>query len=308
MDRHAKKIFAVGAAACAVALVASLGRSTRFFPGASRVVGFESLSENKIDIGLLALELAKEIFPDIDVIGYNTKINALVEEARARTAGLDTPDAQVGALNDALLRPGEYALDRVSDTPEIITPAFLNVLLDKKLGNCVNLATLYLAVAQRLGYPVGAVVAPGHVFARYTFPDGRYWNIDPSQQGVTRDDAHYIDSCSISTKSIAPGAYMRTLTQRQFAGLLLHNNAKAYLYRGELDRAIAYGESAVRLYPECAICYAGLSAAHINRSVLAKGRKGLKDYEMGLQYAQRAEVLGRVHIRDTKGWRMREDG
>ncbi len=308
MERHAKKILAVGTAIGTVALFAVLGRSSSFFPAANRLSQIESLPENQIDIGRLALELGKEFSPAMDVEAYNAKLNALVESVRARTTGLHTPDARVGALNAALLRPGEYALDRVSDTPEIIRPAFLGALLDKKLGNCVNLATLYLAVAQRLGYPVRAVVAPGHVFARYTFPDGRYWNIDPSQQGVTRDDAHYIDSCSVSTKSIVAGAYMRTLTQREFAGLLLHNNAKAYFYRGDLDRAIAYGESAVRLYPECAICYAGLSAAHINRGVLAKGRKGLKDHETGLHYAQRAEDLGQVPIRDTKGWRMREDG
>lgn len=308
MLRRTKRVFAVGATICAIAAFAALGRATRYFMGESRLSQIESLAEDKIDIGLLALELSKEFSPAIDVAAYNSKMNALVNEARTRTMGLDTPEARVGALNDALLRPGEYALDRISDTPEILKPAFLSVLIDKKLGNCVNLATLYLAVAQRLGYPIRAVAAPGHVFVRYTLPDGSYWNIDPSQQGVLRTDYHYIDSCSVSPKGIAAGAYMKTMTQREFAGLLLHNNAKAYLNQGDFDKAIAYGESAVRLYPEGAICYAGLAEAYTNRAILAKGRDGLKDYEIGLQHAQRAESLGHVRLRDTKGWRTRGGG
>lgn len=308
MTRHAKKLLAAGTAACAVAAFTALCRGTRYFMGDRRLSQIESLTEDKIDLGLLALELGKEFSPAVNVTAYNLKLNALVEEARARTLGLDTPEARVGALNDALLRPGEYALDRISDTPEILKPAFLNVLLDKKLGNCVNLATLYLAVAQRLGYPLRAVAAPGHIFIRYALPDGSYWNIDPSQQGVLRTDAHYIDSCSISPKGIAAGAYLKTLTQREFAGLLLHNNAKAYLNQGDFDKAIAYGESAVRLYPEGAICHSGLAEAYTNRAILAKGRDGLIDYETALQHAQRAVDLGHVRLKDTKGWRTRDGG
>jgi regulator of sirC expression with transglutaminase-like and TPR domain len=308
MVRHVKKFLAVGTAACAVAAFAALGRGTRFSMNESRLSQIESLAENQIDLGLLALELGKEFSPAIDVAAYDSKINALVAEARTRTMGLDTPEASVGALNDALLRPGQFALDRVSDTPEILKPAFLNLLLDKKLGNCVNLATLYLAVAQRLGYPVRAVAVPGHILVRYTLPDKRYWNIDPSRQGIAQTDAHYIDNCSVSAKGMAEAAYMRTLSHREFAGLLLYNNAKAHLNRGDFDTAIAYGESAVRLYPECAVCYAGLAEAYTNSAILAKGRDGLKDYATGLQHAQRAESLGHVRLRDTKGWRTRDGG
>jgi len=308
MKRHPKKFLAAGAAACAVAAFAALGRGTRISMDESRLSQIESLPESRIDIGLLALELGREFSPAADVADDDSKINALAADVRARTMGLDTPDARLGALNDAILRPGQYALDRVSDTAEILKPAFLNVLLDKKLGNCVNLATLYLAVAQRLGYPVRAVAAPGHIFVRYTLPDKSYWNIDPSRQGIAETDAHYIDSCSVSAKGMAAGAYMKTLTQREFTGLLLHNNAKAYLKRGDWDKAIAYGESAVRLYPECAVCYSGLAESYTNRAVLAQGRDGLKDYKTSLQHAQRAEALGHVGLKDTKGWRTRDGG
>ncbi|MCH8825296.1 MAG: hypothetical protein IH984_17505 [Planctomycetes bacterium] len=61
-------------------------------------------------------------------------------------------------------------------------------------GTCVSMPTLYVAVGQRLGYPMNLVVTKGHVFARWDDTDdgGERFNIEGTNRGLnTPTDEHY---------------------------------------------------------------------------------------------------------------------
>ena len=82
---------------------------------------------------------------------------------------------------------------------------YLNYLLDTKKGDCYSLANLYLAVAQRLGYPIFPVVVPAHYFVRYVDPMGPDINLDPTRKGASFGDDRYRDWLSISDKAVQNG-------------------------------------------------------------------------------------------------------
>ena len=63
-----------------------------------------ALPEERIDIAIAALTLAKEIYPDLDVKVYSAKIDNMVKSARIITKGQTDPDYRIRALNTYLYK------------------------------------------------------------------------------------------------------------------------------------------------------------------------------------------------------------
>lgn len=277
----------------------ALGRF--FFP--SYLDRLEATPEDKIDIGIVALTLAKEFYPNINVAAYSKNIDDIAKRVSQKVNGSENPRTLIRALYDIVLYPGEYAMDRSVDVDSLFEPAFLNKLLDTKLGNCVTMTTLYMAVAQRLGYPVFMVLAPGHLFLRYEPEKGDSFNLEIIRQGFMQTDQDYIEDFSLTDKSIKSGGYLHTMTRREAAGILVFVNAHAYLGRGDIEKAIEYGESSVKMNPLCPECYSQLKRSYQARSVLKGGRAGVRDFEMGERFGEQAKALGLMSIWETNAWK-----
>lgn len=272
-----------------------------FFP--TYLDRLEATPEDKIDIANVALNLAKDFYPTISVEAYSKTIDDIAMRVRQKIKDSEDPRELFRALYEIVLYPGEYALDRSVDVNKLFEPAFLNKLLDTKLGNCVTMTTLYMAVAQRLGYPVFMVQAPGHLFLRYEPQKGDSFNLEIIRQGFIQTDQDYIDDFSLTEKSIKAGGYLRTMSRREAAGVLVFVNAQAYLRRGNIDKAIEYGERSVKLNPFCPECYSALKTSYQNRSVLKGGQSGIRDFDIGEQFGERAKALGKMSIWETNAWK-----
>jgi len=178
------------------------------------------MPEDSIDIGMAALTIAKVVYPDLDIKAYSAKIDEMVEKVRILTHGSTDPDYRVRVLNTYLYKmqgfkydPSE--IDVETEKSKNLEDQFLNGILDTKMGNCVTMPMLYIAVAQRLGYPVYAVVAPDHYFVRYIDPHLKRQNIEATAGGYV-SDGEYIYTLHVSKKGLESGAYMRTLTYREY--------------------------------------------------------------------------------------------
>lgn len=70
---------------------------------------------------------------------------------------------------------------------------FIHGLLDdRRLGTCVTIPVLYVAIGRRLGYPVHLALAKGHVFARWQQDHGETVNVEATNLGLTtHPDSHY---------------------------------------------------------------------------------------------------------------------
>jgi regulator of sirC expression with transglutaminase-like and TPR domain len=211
-----------------------------------------ALPEDQIDTGLAALTFAKEIYPDIDVAAYSAKIDDMANDARQYVAryGKFDPDSVIRALNTYYYRVWDVQYDKSPNGHETQENYFINGILDRKLGQCTTIPMLYMAIAQRLGYPVYAVIAPEHNFVRFVDPSLKEQNIELSGGAGYSSDSEYAYRLNISQRAIESGAYLRTLTRREYLGEFLQQSAIVFRTRGDIDRSILYFEKAYEIDPK----------------------------------------------------------
>jgi len=211
-----------------------------------------NLPEDKIDIAIVSLTLAKELYPDLDIENYSAKVDEMVQGAKTLTKGSTDPDYRVRALNTYLFKRRGIEYDLSDPNVQKAENRHLNGIFDTKKGSCITMPLLYLAVAQRLGYPVYPVALPWHVILRYVDPAFKQQNIEATGGGGYVSDDEYTHVFQISKRSIEAGAYLRTMTYREFLGDLITYNAVYWGKQGNHPRAIRYLKKAVELNPRSA--------------------------------------------------------
>ena len=284
----------------AVAVFVSLAFGTKALHHNNKAVeNLIALPEEKIDIGIAALTLARETYPNLDIPAYSAEIDAMADRVRAYVGDSTDTRRRIGALNQVIYTEDGYGYDSNAVRQGSNTPDYLNHLLDTKVGNCTSLPTLYMAVAQRLGYPIYAVSAPAHSFLRYVEPSGAYLNMEPTNRAVLHPDEMYVKDFSIGETGLASGAYMKTMTRREFVGVLLSNLGLDQLKQGNDDRAFYFLRNAVELNPTCADCYDNLGTYHANMSALAKGKDALDHFNKADLFKTKAREMGYVDLRHT---------
>lgn len=233
------------------------------------------LPESKIDTGLAALTFAKEIYPEIDVAAYSARIDALANGAalKIQIYGKYDPDSVIRALNTYYHFEFGVRYDKSEYGRQKRENYFLNGIMDTRQGQCMTMPMLYMAIAQRLGYPIYAVWAPEHSFLRYV--DSRLTpeqqNIDVSGKEIgSPSNANYAHNLNISKKAIEKGAYLRTLTRREWLGILLMENGVVFMEQGRFERAVLYFEKARELDPRTPYYVKNLSHAYRSMGFNAK--------------------------------------
>lgn len=255
-----------------------------------------ALPEEKIDIGMAALIIAKDIFPEIDVKAYSARIDNLVTKAKILTKGRIDPDYRIRALNTYLFKVEGIKYDFADPYGKNIRNRHINGILDSKKGNCVSIPILYLAVAQRLGYPVYAVGAPDHLFLRYVDSNLKEQNIETTGGGAYAPNKQYIKDFKISEKGIKSGSYLKTMTYRELLADLVADNAVYWNMHGDIKKAIRYLELCNKINPNSAEINDLLGRAYLiyskNLAVDEAGEYKTK----GLFYKEKAIELGLVKL------------
>lgn len=255
-------LFAVG---LLLTVTASQSREVAAEGGGLSEVELEQLAnlpEEQIDIGQVALFLATEVFPGLDVNKYSAQLDGFVKEIRDFTRGSTDSDYRIRAMNTYLYKRQGFHYDKSDPLAQQLMNRYLNGLLDTQAGSCTTMPLLYLALAQRLGYPVYPVAAPQHLFCRYAAADVKEQNIEATEGGGYSSDADYIRDMEIPTLGIKSGAYLSTMTYRQLVGDLIAENGSYWARQKDFVRAIKYYIIAVRLNPNAAEVYQMLSQAY----------------------------------------------
>jgi regulator of sirC expression with transglutaminase-like and TPR domain len=262
----------------------------------SGVQALSTLTENEIDIGVVALVLAKEVFPEIDIQNYSAKIDTIVSDVKTLTRGSTDPDYQVRALNTHLYRVFGMQYDMNDPYVKKIQNRYINGILDTKKGSCVSMPLLYFAVAQRLRYPVYPVSVPQHIILRYVDPRMKMQNIEATGGGGYSPNEEYIASLQISFAALVQGTYLRTLTYREYLGLLIEQNGIYWGKRNNNDRSIEYLEIAVKLNPRAADSIRSLGIAYRIQSKKVKGRLAQEYTEKATNCFAKAKQLGVTNL------------
>src|SRR5262245_14410616 len=131
-----------------------------------------------LDVGELALLLARDEYPDLDVEAYLAELAGMAHEASAHLRG-DFP-AQVSGLCRYLFHEMGFRGNR----KEYYDPrnSYLNQVLDRRTGIPISLSVVTMAVAARAGLCVVGIGLPGH-FVVKAVGDGQEVLFDPFNQG-----------------------------------------------------------------------------------------------------------------------------
>lgn len=116
---------------------------------------------------------------------------------------------------------------------------FLHGILNGRGGTCVSLPILYVVIGRRMGYPLRLAQAKQHLFCRWDDPSGERFNIEATSWGYKQyDDAYYRTwPAPIKNHEIDYG-YIKSLTPREEAALIVALRGECYLEHLELAKAV----------------------------------------------------------------------
>ncbi len=143
---------------------------------------------------------------------------------------------------------------------------FLNGLIDRKVGTCVSMPLLYVALGWRLGYPIKLVSVPTHLFARWDDSVNRV-NIEATGYGGELSDEAYESEFFVSQRCRDRGA-LESLTPRQMLAQMILARAHCWASRGNVREHLADALRANLLDPEHPLAILELERAWQRRAEL----------------------------------------
>jgi regulator of sirC expression with transglutaminase-like and TPR domain len=140
--------------------------------------------ETFLSLPLLALEIARDVYPRLDALAVLHKIELLADRVRARCSPDAKPQAIIAQINWVLYIEEGYR----GNISEYYDPrnSYLNEVIERKTGIPITMAILYGAIAEQVGLPLGGVNLPGHYLLRIVGAEPATF-IDTFHQGMILD-------------------------------------------------------------------------------------------------------------------------
>jgi hypothetical protein len=181
------------------------------------------------------------------------RIAARVEAAHAADPALDLRES----LRKVIFE--ELGFTREVDDNSL-RYVFLPSVLQARRGSCVGLGTLYLALGERLGLDMHALMVPGHFYIQLR-ENGQLHNTELLRQGEELPDAWYRERWPI----LAPSSiYARPLTQPEVEAVVLFDIGNDQQRKHALARAERAYHQAGERFPDFAEAHASEgSVAHL---------------------------------------------
>jgi regulator of sirC expression with transglutaminase-like and TPR domain len=176
-----------------------------------------------VHLARIALEIARDAQPELDIETYLGKIERLAERARHRCRPGSKVRDVLGQINWVLfVEAGLRANEEDYYDPR---NSYLNDVLDRGLGIPISLALVYWAVGERLGLELGGANLPLHFMLRFE-EDGLIWFVDPFHAGAIynrencqRKLSEIVQQPVVLTDSLAAPCAIRVVVVRMLRNL-----------------------------------------------------------------------------------------
>jgi len=204
-------------------------------------------SDEAIDLAEVALLIAAEAYPELDLDRYRATLDALGDGARARVGAADSDGGRVRALIDYLAREQRFVGNQ--DDYYDRRNSFLNEVLDRRTGIPITLALVYIEVARRAGLAVDGIGFPGHFLAKYQGESEIVF--DPYFGQVLSDE-----QCARRLQAVMgqdtpfDRDYLRSATPKEILVRILRNLKQVFLQAREYEPALACSERILLVQPE----------------------------------------------------------
>jgi regulator of sirC expression with transglutaminase-like and TPR domain len=140
--------------------------------------------EPRSDPVRIALEIARDAYPGLDIDHYLGKIDALAERVRDRCASRSKPWSVLGQINWVLFVEEGFQ----GNSEDYYDPrnSYLNEVIDRKTGIPITLSVLYATIAARVGLEMAGVNLPAHFMLRVGSGEATIF-VDPFHSGAVLD-------------------------------------------------------------------------------------------------------------------------
>lgn len=214
----------------------------------SRLAEALSRSERDFQLGLAALYVAQEEYPQLPVERYMLRLDALAESVKDR---LDNETAPLVVMREVIRTLFEQ--ERLLGNKESYHDprnSFLNDVLDRQLGNPVALGIILLEVGWRLDLPLEGVNFPGHFLVRYRGAAERLL-IDPFDAGRIRfeNEAQEVLDQEYGGMVRMQPAFLRGASKLDIIRRLLVSLKGLYVSVKDDERALSVVEQLLLLRP-----------------------------------------------------------
>ena len=120
--------------------------------------------DEQINLERAALYIAQEEYPDLDVDEYLNALDMMADDVREQLPIESYPLKILKTINHYLYGNLGFA----GNTENYYDPrnSFLNDVIDRRTGIPITLSLVYLAIAQRLDFPMVGIGMPGHFLIR----------------------------------------------------------------------------------------------------------------------------------------------
>ncbi len=213
-----------------------------------------------LDLAELALMLARDEYPDLDVAAYLSELDGMAREAQAYLGG--SLEARVHGLCRYLF----HEMGFHGNSQHYYDPrnSYFNEVLDRRTGIPITLSAVALAVGQRVGLDVVGVGLPGHFIAKARaggrevffdpFHGGRVLEPEQCEQLVRQATGRDFKATAMTLR----GCFLGPLVYR-----LLSNLKAIYLSDGDFGRAVRVIERLLQLSPDDPVQLRDLGAAFV---------------------------------------------
>ncbi len=241
-----------------------------------------------LDLAEIALLLARDEFPSLDVEAHLNELTAMAHEVRPYLRGHLAHQVQ------GLCRYLFHEMGFRGNPREYYDPrnSYLNEVLERRLGIPITLSTVAIAVGQRAGLTIVGVGLPGHFIVKASagdqeilidpFHGGRVLSLTDCENVVSQATGVPFEASALALEAAPLGV----IVQRMLG------NLKAIYYKAEdWLRSIRIMERMRQLQPEDAALGRDLGLCHVRVGQPGKGIGLLRRY---LEQADEADDVEKV--------------
>jgi regulator of sirC expression with transglutaminase-like and TPR domain len=197
-----------------------------------------------VDLAELALLLARDEYPDLDVEAYLGEINGMAREARSFVRG--NLDARVTGLCRYLF----HEMGFHGNVRDYYDPAnsYFHLVLERRTGIPITLSAVMMAVGSRVGLDIAGVGLPGHFVVKVVERE-REIIVDPFHGGrvlSTQDCVNLVHQVTGREFEATP-ENLRTIPLGLMVFRMLNNLKGIYLAEKDFRRAIRVMERICQL-------------------------------------------------------------
>ena len=245
--------------------------SSNFLPARQRFYQEISQPDDQIDLAAAAFYIAQEDYAHLDLEIYLNTLNTMAAEVEERLPTERYPLKVIQTLNTYLFEDLGFS----GNQENYYDPrnSYLNEVIDRRLGIPITLSLIYLAVAERIDFPMVGVGMPGHFLIRPTIDEMEVF-VDPFHGGAIL----FEDDCKNRFQQLyGPQAqwhpdFLSAVPPKSFLLRLLTNLKFIYIEQQRFKQAISILDRLLLLCPDNAYEYRdrGLIYYHLKNYTTAK--------------------------------------